>query len=147
MNTDLTPKALVEALKGTQGIVLQVKNHLSVKGIEAAWSTIDHAIKNPEEHFACFDPKDAKAVRDAYIEETEAPLDIGENKLIAAVTRGEPWAVRYLLDRKGKRRGYDAAAAIKLESDDPLNINLSGDMMDAKELEGSGEVEVGGGQG
>lgn len=156
MNMKLTPDALYEALENTQGNILQVKRKLAAKGIEADWHTIERSVTKPEERFAYLiesAPNAEKrgevkrklaALNARYLEERETMLDVAESNLMEALVQKEAWATKYALSTKGKARGYDMTASIKLESDDPLNINLSGDMMSAEDLAGSGEVEVGG---
>jgi len=45
-------------------------------------------------------------VQQALAEIHEETLDLAEGKLIAAIHAGEPWAIRYYLDCKGRSRGY-----------------------------------------
>ena len=38
--------------------------------------------------------------------EAEVVVDIGENALLTAIKKGEPWAIRLFLTTKAKHRGY-----------------------------------------
>lgn len=157
MKTELNPDALMAALENTQGNILKVKRKLAAMGIEANWHTIERSLSKPEERFAYLvesAPTAAKrgevkrklaALNAKYLEEKETMLDVAESNLMEALVNKEQWATKYALSTKGKARGYDMTAAIRLESDDPLNINLSGDAMTAEELSASSGVEVSGG--
>lgn len=58
------------------------------------------------------------AVRDAYEEIVESRLDVAESKLMFAVDNGQPWAIQYILDNQGGRRGYGRREiAVKAEAD------------------------------
>ena len=50
--------------------------------------------------------KDHPEIAQAFQDERERRLDVGESSLDAAVERGEAWAVCFLLKTQGKDRGY-----------------------------------------
>lgn len=66
--------------------------------------------------------KENKKLRDLLKEIAESKLDIAENKLVTAVNNGEPWAIKYLLENKGRERGYGKQVieqTVKDERPDP----------------------------
>lgn len=50
--------------------------------------------------------KEYPEIAQAFQDERERRLDVGESALDAAVERGEAWAVCFLLKTQGKDRGY-----------------------------------------
>lgn len=81
----------------------------------------------------------------AYTEETNTILDLAETKIISAINNGDIATCKWYLTMKGKERGYETIPTIKLDSGEPLNINLSGSgEMTREELLNSGNVEIGG---
>lgn len=71
-----------------------------------------------ERHTVANRIKRRAAVGKAYEEIVESRLDVAESKLMVAVDMGQPWAVQYLLDNKGKGRGYGKREVqVKAEAD------------------------------
>lgn len=154
MNIKLTYKVLSEAIENTQGNISKIQRKLAANGIKAAWHTINHALLKPKEHFYYWldiaPNEDVRAKREKQLEELtarfydeqETMLDVAESGLMEAVLAKEPWAIKFALTTKGKKRGYDTTPTIKIDDTDPLNINLQGDTMTAEELAQSADVEI-----
>ena len=154
MNIKLTYKVLSEAIENTQGNISKIQRKLAANGIKAAWHTINHALLKPKEHFYywldCAPNDEVRAKREKQLEELtarfydeqETMLDVAESGLMEAVLAKEPWAIKFALTTKGKKRGYDTTPTIKIDDTDPLNINLQGDLMTAADLTASQNVEV-----
>lgn len=53
------------------------------------------------------------ALRDAIQEVQEDRLDLAENKLMVAIGKGEPWAIKFFLAYKGRSRGYKETQSIE----------------------------------
>ena len=52
-------------------------------------------------------------------------LDEGESQLYAALRAGEGWAIRYVLDRKGRSRGWAAAVEVTGKGGGPVQTQSS----------------------
>ena len=50
--------------------------------------------------------KRSQAVREASKEARETALDLCEDRLLAGINNGEPWAIKYMLSTQGWERGY-----------------------------------------
>lgn len=85
-----TAQQFIDAIKGTGGIVSAIAQRIGCE-----WHTARRYIdKHP-------------SVRQAYDAEFETILDLTEGALYKRATKDqEPWAVKYLLSTKGKKRGY-----------------------------------------
>jgi hypothetical protein len=59
--------------------------------------------------------KHSAAIQAALIDIEEENLDIGEGHLLKALRQGEKDAVRYYLDRKGRKRGYGNSVSASIE--------------------------------
>lgn len=101
-----TVPQIIEACKGSMGVAVAVARKLGV-----ARCTVDRAIaKYPE-------------VRAALAEAEAELVDLTELKLFArALNDGNMTAIIYILDTKGKSRGY-GQKSIKVESDAPLDAD------------------------
>lgn len=53
------------------------------------------------------------ALRDAIQEVQEDRLDMAESKLMIAINKGEPWAIKFFLAYKGRSRGYKETQSIE----------------------------------
>ena len=78
----------------------------------------------------------------AAMEEARQSLDTGlldgaEFKLAEAVSNGEPWAIKYVLDKKGRERGYEKVATLKVSDPDglPLEFGNAFNNLSERELE------------
>lgn len=85
-----TAEQFIEAIKDSAGIVSAIAQRLGCE-----WHTARHYIDHHP------------TVRKAYDAECEKILDLTEGALFTRATKDkEPWAIKYLLSTKGKRRGY-----------------------------------------
>lgn len=57
--------------------------------------------------------RDSQSLRDARDESTQEILDCAERELFKAVHAGKPWAIRFLLTRLGRGRGYGASIDVE----------------------------------
>jgi hypothetical protein len=85
----LTNEKIVEALRQGKGFQTKAAEILGCSRFTIA-RRLD---KSPE-------------VRAAYEEIAESRLDVAESRLAEAVEQGAPWAIRYVLDNLGAKRGY-----------------------------------------
>lgn len=60
---------------------------------------------------------------DAFNEGRNEVLDVAESKLVLAINRGEPWAIKFFLSRLGQDRGYKLQKGPdELPQDQPLQV-------------------------
>lgn len=85
----ITINKFKKAVEGTGGIMLSIANNLSV----SRTAVYDFCNKYPEM---------MKLRRD----EEEKIIDIAENGLFTKCKDKDPWALKYILSTKGKKRGY-----------------------------------------
>lgn len=52
----------------------------------------------------------------------EEVLDLAETKLLQALNNGEKWAIQYMLDTKGKDRGYTVRQEHKVDENASLRV-------------------------
>lgn len=62
------------------------------------------------------------SLRQAIEDMNEEVLDLAETKLLQAVNNGEKWAIEYMLDRKGKDRGYTTRQEHKIDEMAQLKV-------------------------
>jgi hypothetical protein len=74
-------------------------------------------------------------LREVVAEEREKSLDMGELALFAAVTRGEPWAVKLLLKTLGKDRGYVERTELAAVDAEPVRLKFVHEIVVAKPVE------------
>ncbi len=58
-------------------------------------------------------PKNSDLLKEIELEK-ENMKDVGENRLGAAMIRGEKWAVKFFLERRARDRGYGSKQEIQL---------------------------------
>ena len=135
MAKKITQEQMLEAIKGSQGLVSKIQRRLEKITREPwnSWETVERYIHKWE---SC-----EQAIR----AEKEAMLDLAENNIFKELGRGDTATSKWYLRMKGKERGYEDTPTIQLANDDPLNINLTGDTMSAEELKQSADIEVTGG--
>jgi len=98
----------IAVIPETAGIVSEI-----AKRVGCAWHTAKKYIDT------------YPTVAQAYADETEKVLDLGELALIRAVKGGEAWAVKYLLSTKGKGRGFSERQELDVTSDGgPLTLHV-----------------------
>ena len=131
---NVTKQQLLEAIEGSQGLVSKIQRKLMAAiGEKISWDAVDRLVhKYPE-------------AEEAVKAEKEAMLDIAENNIFKDMVNGDTATSKWYLRMKGKERGYEDTPVIKLDNEDPLNINLTGDTMSAEELKQSADIEVTGG--
>lgn len=78
-----------KAFKGSGGILSTVAKRIGV----TRKAVYDYLNKHPE----------FKAIK---LQEEEAIIDMAESSLFTQVKEKQPWATKYLLATKGKKRGY-----------------------------------------
>lgn len=67
--------------------------------------------------------RDHPELREVIAENDETLLDLAESNLIKALKNGEKWATRYMLDTKGKVRGY--TRRVEFQPTAPLQVTFS----------------------
>lgn len=85
----VTESQIIEMLYKCYGLCSIAADHLKITP-----SALSQRIKNNK--------KLQKVLDDA----REKRIDLGEYKLFSAVNRDEPWAIKYLLNNQGLKRGY-----------------------------------------
>ena len=135
MAKDITKAQMLEAIRGSNGIVTNIQRRLeSVRGERISWDTTEKYIHKWEE------------TETALKSEKEAMLDMAEHNILRdIVERHDVGTSKWYLKMKGKERGYEDTPTIQLANEDPLNINLTGDTMSAEDLKQSADIEVTGG--
>lgn len=132
MAKKITQEQMLEAIKGSQGLVSKIQRRLEEITHEPwnSWETVERYIHKWE---SC-----EQAIR----AEKEAMLDLAENNIFKELAKGDTATSKWYLRMKGKERGYIETQEIQMANKDPLNINLNGDMQSAKDLIDSPMVEV-----
>ena len=135
MAKDITKAQMLEAIRGSNGIVTNIKRRLeAIRGERICWDTVDKYIHKWNE------------TETALKSEKEEMLDMAEhNILIDIVERHDVGTSKWYLRMKGKERGYEDTPTIQMTSDDPIKIDISGEPMSAEDLAGSADIEVTGG--
>ena len=128
----ITKEQFLECIKGSQGLLSKVQKKLeAATGETWSWETVRNYVDKWEE------------AQEAVKAEKEAMLDIAENNIFRDMVNGDVGTSKWYLRMKGKERGYEDTPVIKLDNEDPLNINLTGDMESAESLAESAMVEIG----
>lgn len=131
MAKKITQEQMLEAIKGSQGLVTKIQRKLEVMLEETiCWDTVEKYVHKWE---SC-----EKAVK----AEKESMLDLAENNIFKDLVNGDSATSKWFLRMKGKERGYIDTPVIRLDNADPLNINLQGELFSEEELEKSQAVEV-----
>ena len=135
MAKDITKAQMLEAIRGSNGIVTNIKRRLEkIRGERICWDTVDKYIHKWDE------------TETALKSEKEEMLDMAEHNILRdIVERHDVGTSKWYLRMKGKERGYEDTPTIQLANEDPLNINLTGDTMSAEDLKQSADIEVTGG--
>lgn len=128
----ITKEQFLECIKGSQGLLSKVQKKLeAATGETWSWETVRNYVDKWEE------------AQEAVKAEKEAMLDVAENNIFRDMVNGDVGTSKWYLRMKGKERGYEDTPVIKLDNEDPLNINLTGDMESAESLAESAMVEIG----
>ena len=135
MAKDITKAQMLEAIRGSNGIVTNIKRRLeAIRGERICWDTVDKYIHKWDE------------TETALKSEKEEMLDMAEHNILRdIVERHDVGTSKWYLRMKGKERGYEDTPTIQMASDDPIKIDISGEPMSAEDLAGSPDIEVTGG--
>lgn len=102
------PETIIKAIKGSRGI-----KSVAARKLKISRNTLDKYIKQNDE------------IRAAYEEECETLLDSAENILFDKAIDGESeYSLHFLLERKGKSRGYAKRQEITAADQYPVDITL-----------------------
>ena len=95
-----SPKQLIQSIKKHRGVISAVSKELGIS-CQAIYKR-------------CEKNKNITAAIDEAREDLDVNLlDIAERKILAAVEDGAPWAVRYVLNTKGRARGWGEKTEIE----------------------------------
>lgn len=131
---EITEKQMLEAINNSGGIFTTIAAHLvPLCGRKPDWATVRDYVNKWE------------STKQAVENEKEKNLDIAENNILQEIYNKNAEMSKWFLRMKGKERGYIETQEILNKNPDPLNINLNGDTMSAKDLEASPDIEVTGG--
>jgi len=98
---------VAEALRKTDGLVTY-----AAKRLKCTYQTVIHYIARYPE---------LEEVRE---QAREGLIDLSESKLVSKIKAGNLDAVKYHLDRIGKKRGYVVRSELAGVSDQPINIKI-----------------------
>lgn len=112
MTRKISQKTLLEAIRNSGGIYSTIARKLDI-----AWSTARIKVEA--------DP----VTKQAYDDECERVLDLAEATIIKSVEGGDTSDAKWLLARKGKKRGYGD----KLELDGSVTMTWSEFIKDAED--------------
>ena len=93
---DKTTDEIIEAIKGSGGIISTIAKRLNV-----SWHTADKYIKK------------SKQTKQAITNEREAILDMAEGALYGSIKEGNTQDAKWLLATKGRHRGYGESLEVK----------------------------------
>lgn len=131
----ITEKQMLDAINNSGGIFTTIAAHLvPVCGRKPDWNTVRDYVNKWE------------STKQAVENEKEKNLDIAENNILQEIYNKNAEMSKWYLRMKGKERGYIETQEVLNKNPDPLNINLTGDTMSAKDLEESPDIEVTGGE-
>lgn len=116
---------VLDAIKNSQGIISVVAKRLG-----CAWDTAESLCNRWEE------------TRVALRNESEFVLDMAESVVFKSINNGSEANAKWLLALKGKHRGYDPQATLKVDNGEPLNIRFDG--LSREEITTADNVEIGG---
>lgn len=127
----VTEEMVLEAIKGSQGLVTKIQRNLEKALKESVcWDTVSSYIHKWESCEAA-----VKA-------EKEMVLDLAENNVFKELVNGDISTSKWYLRLKGRDRGYVETQEIQMSKADPLNINLQGELFGEDELAACSGVEV-----
>lgn len=122
---------MLRAIENSQGLISKVQRKLeSDMGEKICWDTVEKYIHKWE------------SCEKALWQEKNIVLDLAENNIIKELANGDTATSKWYLRMKGKERGYEDSSVVKIDSTDPLNINITGDTMTSEQLEDSPMVEI-----
>ena len=131
MAYNITKEQMLAAIQNSQGLISKIQSHLKgTLGKKIAWETVEKYVNKWQE------------TKDAVKAEQEQMLDIAESNIHQALVQKDLATSKWYLKMKGQERGYIDQPTIKLDNDEPLNINFSGKKLSAEELKACSTVEV-----
>lgn len=92
--------------------------------------------------------REEKEVADALSDTVEVNLDLAEDRLLGAITRNEPWAIKFYLATQGRSRGYgrvslhEHTGQVSLVSDPQAEVELEQRLAQWLERRRGGEGET-----
>ena len=107
MTRKISQKTLLEAIRNSGGIYSTIARKLDI-----AWSTARVKVEA--------DP----VTKQAYEDECERVLDLAEATIIKSVEGGDTSDAKWLLARKGKKRGYGDKLELGGDGEKPLEITI-----------------------
>lgn len=133
MAKKITQEQMLEAIKGSKGLVSKIQRKLEAATSETwSWETVERYLHKWE------------SCEQAVKAEKEAMLDLAENNVFKELVSGDIGTSKWYLRMKGKERGYIETQEIHNVNADPLNINLQGELFSAEELANCSGVEISG---
>ena len=120
----LTKYHVRKAIEGSAGVMLNVS-----KKLNASYSTLHTFFNKPEN-------MDLKAL---LLEEREKIVDVAENKLYKKVQEEDWNAVKYTLDKLGKKRGFDDTQKVQHFGEAGLKITF--DNQDVKAIRDKNTID------
>lgn len=124
-----TKDEVLEAIKGTQGIISKIQKKLEAKAEHRmSWHTAHDLVERWEE------------TRQAVKDEVNFVADLCDQAIYEAIVQKDMQVIKWYATLKMKDRGYDPEATLKLEGSDPLNINFNG--MNADQIVNADNVEI-----
>lgn len=134
MAYNFTKDDVLDAIKGTQGIVSKIQKKLEAQANHRmSWHTAEKLINRWEE------------TRQAMKDEVNFIADLCDQEIYKAIVQGDMQTIKWYATLKMKDRGYDPAATLKLTQSNPLNIQFEG--MTEEELISADNIELGGADG
>ena len=105
----LNRKQLIDSILRNKGIISAVAQEMGV----TPWT-----IYNYRDKYSTV----ADAIEEARYNLDMSLLDGAEVKLSEAVKQGEAWAIRYVLDKKGAKRGYKEVSKQEVEGSSTVEV-------------------------
>jgi hypothetical protein len=93
---EFTEEEVLSAIKNSAGVVSAIADNL-----DCSWHTALKYINKYEN------------TKQAYADEEERTLDLAESKMIQHIEQGDRDMIKYLLSRKGRKRGYSEKTEIE----------------------------------
>ena len=118
-----TEKQVLDAIKGSNSIISNVARIL-----KCDWNTAREYCDKWE------------STKKALQSEREFTLDVAENTIFSNLK--DPKTAKWYLGMQGKLRGYVPTQENIIKNADPLNINISGDGMNAEQIAEQDNVEI-----
>ena len=100
---DKTTDEIIEAIKGSGGIISTIAKRLNV-----SWHTADKYIQQSDE------------TKEALADEREAILDMAEGAVYSSIKEGNTQDAKWLLATKGRKRGFNEK--IDVDVNGSLNV-------------------------